>query len=336
MSTNLQSDTCQTKLNSPAHRFKTVIRVVPTCMTQGGRNPADVYGLLGDEIRIEILMAMARARHRHERESLGGDLPGLSFSDIYDEVGVDNTSKLSYHLGELDGTFLQKTEDGYTFTHAGDQLVRTILAGNYEPPPEFEPTDVEGTCPYCGEESLRSTLGNAAFFVTCTACDRPIVGYGITAAQVRSHEADELIDSVAVTMGSAYSQVRSGVCPWCSGRLATELLDEDDLELPAQVSVLVQDRCEHCLRQYNAPLPYRAAYHPASIGFHWDHGIDITATGMWEMHHYNRTGQWTADRNDGSATYRVVLRQDREALRLFLDDGATVTRTERVRGRALE
>ena len=46
----------------------------------------------------------------------------LSFSEIYDRGSVDSSSKLSYHLNELTGTFLRKHENGYAFTTpAGDR-----------------------------------------------------------------------------------------------------------------------------------------------------------------------------------------------------------------------
>lgn len=299
-------------------------------------DPAEVFGLLADRTRVDILVAMARARKEQGSEAVGGGVSGLSFSDIYEQVEVDNTSKLSYHLGELVGTFLQKTENGYTFTHAGDQIVRTIVSGNYEQPPDIEPTAVSGECPFCGASQLETGLGHSVFTVTCLNCERPVFGYFVTPAQVQSHDPGELVASVAATMAGAYSQVRQGVCPWCTGQLTTTVSDDEELDLPESISFLVRDECEHCLRQYNAPLPYRAAYHPASIGFHWDHGVDIMGLEMWKMHNYRLNGQWTSERADGPATYRVVLRQETEALHLFLDADATVTRTERVRGRTLD
>jgi DNA-binding transcriptional ArsR family regulator len=78
-----------------------------------------VFGLLADEIRLDILRTVARAQHENRITGV----TNLSFSDIYDRVDVDGTSKLSYHLGELTGTFLRKHENGYAFTHAGEQMV---------------------------------------------------------------------------------------------------------------------------------------------------------------------------------------------------------------------
>lgn len=78
---------------------------------------------------------------------------------------MENTSKLSYHLGELMGTFLRKGEDGYSFTHAGEQIVRFVLSGNYEQPREFELTETDGRCPFCGVTALRARLHHQFFLV---------------------------------------------------------------------------------------------------------------------------------------------------------------------------
>jgi hypothetical protein len=62
----------------------------------------------------------------------------LSFSGIYDRVSADSSSKLSYHLNGLTGTFPRKHENGYAFTHAGERPIRFVLAGNYQQPPAVD------------------------------------------------------------------------------------------------------------------------------------------------------------------------------------------------------
>ena len=95
---------------------------------------------------------------------------------------------------------------------------------------------------------------------------------------------------------------------------------------------VVTDECTACLRRYNAPLCYSVAYHPASVAFHWNQGVDITSKALWEFHKYAHDDQWTAEkRGSDPDEYEVVLRHDEDMLRLYLDADATVTRTERVR-----
>lgn len=295
--------------------------------------PATVFGLLSDEIRVDILEAIAVAEAETVTQSTGQT--ELAFSDIYERVDVDNTSKLSYHLGELVGPFLRKTDAGYSFTHAGEKFVRMILADNYERPPTFDPVTIDGHCMYCDSTELEASLRFQFFIVTCRKCERPLSGHPVAPTLVRAHDGDDLVDRVARKMALDYRQIRNGLCVACTGDLSTTVIDTEGLPVEGIHSFLVRDECNHCLREYNGPMVYGAAYHPASIAFHWDHGVDLSTKGMWELHRF--AARWTAERlSDDPAEYRVVLPHDSDELRVYLDADARVTRTERVRGRTVD
>jgi hypothetical protein len=291
---------------------------------------ADVFAVLSDETRVDVLRAVAVTQNELQ---VGGGPPRLSFSDIYERVDVDNTSKLSYHLGELTGTFLRKDDDGYSFTHAGENIVRFILAANYEEPREFGPMPVEGVCPSCGEDDLKARPNHQMLLVECSDCGQPASAFDIPPAQARDRDGEQLIRSIKQRYTAHYRQVHQGTCPECTGSLSTTVLDLAEMSVEGtDHEYAVSDECESCLRRYNAPLSYSVAYHPASVAFHWDHGIDITSTALWEFHEYARDGAWTAEkRASDPAEYVVELRQDEDMLRLYLDAAADVTRTERVR-----
>jgi len=299
--------------------------------TMGDDRTADaVFRLLSDETRVDVLRAIAVAQH--ERQGFGAGPAGLSFSDVYDRVDVDSTSKLSYHLGELTGTFLRKGEHGYSFTHAGDRIARLVLSENYDQPPDFDPRETGGTCLFCGETPLEASLDQQYFTVRCPSCERAVSGYPVAPAQVRSHEGDDLLRSVEGTLAADYRLIRRGTCPKCAGRLSTDVRELEEGPLPDADPFVVVDSCEACLRRYSGPMTYGVAYHPASVAFHWDRGVDVTTKGMWEFHDHLRAGRWTAERlSTDPAEYEVVLRRGDDALRVRLDADATVTRTERVR-----
>ena len=293
------------------------------------RSADEVFGLLSDESRLDILRAVAIA----QKEASTTGEASLSFSEIYDRVSVDNTSKLSYHLGELTGTFLRKHAEGYAFTHAGEQLVRFILSKNYERPADIGPIDTDGVCLFCGKAALQATIEEQYFMVRCSACDRPAFAYRARPAQVRSHTGDEIVESVIWEQAGDLLKTRQGVCPDCGGKLETAV--EEASGSPAGDSVPVSfaavSECHHCLRQVGIPLPYAAAYHPDSVAFHWEHGVDILGTGFWEFHPYLLNDRWTAESLPSeSAAYRVAFEHGPAVLRVYLDETATVTRTERV------
>jgi hypothetical protein len=293
---------------------------------------ADAFALLSDETRVAILRAVARAQAELDEVNAGPS--ELAFSEVYDRVDVDNTSKLSYHLGELTGTFLRKGEDGYSLTHAGERVVRFVVSGNYERPAEFDPVETDGRCPFCGERPLRARLHHQFFLVECPACERPVSNYAVTPAQVRSLAGEELVRSVERKQAMDYAQVRRGVCPQCAGPLSAEVRDIDESPFPDADSLLAVDRCRECRRGYTALLTYGVAYHPASVAFHWERGVDIATRGLWTFNDHLYEGRWTAERvATDPAEYEVVLRHDDDALPCRLDETGTVQRTERVRRR---
>lgn len=295
------------------------------------RSADDVFGLLSDEIRLDILRTVALAQHEEKKKT---GVASLSFSTIYDRVDVDNTAKLSYHLGELTGTFLRKHDGGYAFTHAGEQLVRFILAENYRSPSDFGTIETEGACLFCGERALEAMVEDQFFMIRCSDCERPAFSYKIRPAQVRSHSVDTLIDTVIWELAGDFLKMRQGVCPDCAGRIETSVMDTDDVPtseiVPASFAMLSD--CQECLRFLSFPLTHAPAYHPESISFHWEHGIDIMGTGPWEFHHFLHEGQWDTERVETDpAEYRVEFQQETNSLRLYLDENAAVRRTERVR-----
>lgn len=293
----------------------------------GDRSAAATFNLLSDETRVDILRTMAVAQYDKRMEGAAH----LTFSEIYERVDVDNTSKLSYHLGELTGTFLRKDDPGYSFTHAGEKIVRFVLAENYEEPRDFGPIAVDSVCPFCDGTALQARPNHQMLITECTDCGRPVSAYDIPPAQARDRTDEELVRSIRQKHSAHYRQVRQGLCPECAGRLSTQVLRGD--EVPSEEhEYIVSDECEACLRRYNAPLSYSVVYHPASVAFYWDLGIDITGKALWELHEYACDDQWTAEkRGSDPDEYEVVLRQDEDMLRLYLDADATVTRTERVR-----
>jgi hypothetical protein len=211
-------------------------------------------------------------------------------------------------------------------------MVRFILSGNYEQPPTMGPEPVEGTCVFCGETALEARLSRQFFQIDCTACERQLLGQPTTPAQARSRSFEDLVDSVRQTSARDYRQIRQGTCPECSGTLDAEIVDFSESPLPDGSALLVTSECRQCLREYNCPLTYSVAYHPASVAFHWDRGVDVLRTGIWEFNEAVYEGRWTSERvSAGAGEYRVVFRHGDDSLRVYLDSTATVTRTERVR-----
>ncbi|MFP8953304.1 winged helix-turn-helix domain-containing protein [Natrialbaceae archaeon A-arb3/5] len=293
---------------------------------------AEAFGLLADPTRIAILRAFAEALDRIE---LGTDepMPVLSFSDVYDRVEIDSTSQLSYHLEKLDGTYLRRTDEGWQFTFAGESVVRLFLSGAYAGDVEFEPVDLEETCPFCDADALRVVVDDLALLRECTDCGRRMDGMHVTPAQVRGRSAESLLASAKADRAALFWRFREDICDECGGAIDVEFHDRSGAE--SVVEWTARARCRECWRTVHGPPSLWLATHPASIAFHWDHGVDVRSFGFRELIDRLERGDWRTDRVDADE-YVVTYRLDSSELRLTIDDELSVRRTERVRRDSVE
>lgn len=289
---------------------------------------AEAFATLADPVRIAVLRAFAEAfDDRPVGESTDPSLPVLSFSDIYDRVDVDSTSQLSYHLDELDGTYLSRTEDGWRFTFAGEAIVRLFLAGGYAGDIEFEPVEVEGECVVCGATALRVEIDDRLLFHRCGDCEAMFGGMPVRPAQLRNRDPEQLLESVTTRVVSQFRQFRNGVCGWCGGVTTVDVRPVDIGS--ADDRYLAVARCEQCWRTLNGPPPMWLATHPAAVAFHYDHGVDVFHLGIRGLTTRYQSGDWTTERRGDE--YEITYQVGDNALRLVVDDALAVVRTERVR-----
>ncbi len=100
----------------------------------------------------------ARRRSRHwvtetESESCAlaeAEAP-LSFSELRQRVGIDDTGRLNYHLRELCGRFVRDGESGYELGTAGERVVLAAADLDPEAAALTGQQVAEGGCPVCGE-----------------------------------------------------------------------------------------------------------------------------------------------------------------------------------------
>ena len=85
---------------------------------------ADLFGLLSDETRVRIVGELYVVHQRRPSD------PTLSFSALVDRVGVTDTGRFNYHLGRLRGTLVEKRENGYALTPAGNRLGSLLVDGD--------------------------------------------------------------------------------------------------------------------------------------------------------------------------------------------------------------
>ncbi|MFC3476841.1 winged helix-turn-helix domain-containing protein [Halobacterium litoreum] len=141
-------------------------------------SPGDAFAALGHEIRVGILEALADAT-RVERP--------LAFSELRGRVGTVDSAKFNYHLGELVGHFVARTDDGYDLRPAGERVAEAVLSGAVTDDPVMDRVPIDATCPYCGAgvEMAYRDERTAAFCPECRGA------YAMSAGRVEKDAPDE-------------------------------------------------------------------------------------------------------------------------------------------------
>jgi len=84
---------------------------------------ANVFTLLSDETRLRIVFELVVRCHECPSN------PTLSFSSLRSRVGARDAGRFNYHLRRLRDDLVEKVDDGYRLTPAGEAIGTTLVAG---------------------------------------------------------------------------------------------------------------------------------------------------------------------------------------------------------------
>lgn len=220
---------------------------------------AEAFGLLGNETRTAILRALLE----DERET------PLSFSELYEAVGGEDSGRFNYHLQQLVGHFVERTEDGYAFRHPGRRIAHAILAGTYTEHARMEPTPAPGACYACGVEALRARYEDEQFRIRCEECGETLLSVPFPAVAVRNREPAEVLDAFDRWSTTQGRLAADGVCPECTGRMDGEI--STDVSSFIDFAVVPRFECRVCGRRAVTSFGSVALGHPEVIAFHHRH-----------------------------------------------------------------
>lgn len=80
------------------------------------RPPSDTFTLLSDETRVDILRELAAA----------SESGPLRFSELRERAGVADAGRFNYHLKQLRGRLVRKTDGGYELTAEGEDAADLV------------------------------------------------------------------------------------------------------------------------------------------------------------------------------------------------------------------
>ncbi|APW97648.1 transcriptional regulator [Halobiforma lacisalsi AJ5] len=290
-------------------------------------DPADAFSLLGHELRVDILQALL------EESRTGGEYPA-AFSTLREQVGAEVSAQFNYHLGELTGHFVRRTDDGYELRYAGWAVATSILAGTYNRRAAFGPTEIGGRCPHCGERALVASYREEWLAVECTACDDRLVRYPFPPGGLESRSLPAVLEAFDRRVRSHVALARDGVCPACTGPMdvaipttadgeGTAGSDPDGDDADAGDDVIATFRCRRCGNRIRPRPGLALLEHERVVRFAAERGRSLSETPFWEL-------EWCVSGDAASVTgtepwrCTVSIPIGDESLLVTVDDEFTV------------
>ncbi|WP_459193394.1 DUF7351 domain-containing protein [Halosimplex sp. J119] len=232
-------------------------------------DPAEAFGVVANETRLDILEALWRADERP-----------VSFSELHDAVEMRDSAQFNYHLQQLTDQFVAKGEDGYDLRHAGAQVVRAIRAGTFTRQPDVDTFGVEGACTRCGG-GLEAGYADEQFRIDCVDCGKSHGEYEFPPGGLVDRTDAEIATAFDERVRHLHCLAADGVCPSCAGRIHTEIVRGGDCCL--DVSLRVEHVCERCRNELCSPVGLVLLDESIVSAFYEDHGIDLSDRPYWTL-----------------------------------------------------
>lgn len=272
-----------------------------------GTPPDRAFWLLSDETRLDVLRTVWAA-----------EAP-IQFSEIRSRLGDPDSGRLNYHLGELTGHYLSKSDGGYRLTQAGREVIRAVRAGSITADGTLEPGEIDAECADCGT-TLTAEYDEYAT-VSCPDCETRIMWNEFPPAGLDGRDVDSFARAFDRWTRSRFRLAIEGVCPNCAREMTAELPTDSDDDLA------VTHSCGNCRYDARVPLYGYAFDHPAVISLYHERGVDVTAMPFWELRGLAGDVTATIARADPwEARIRVDAGED--SVRLRLDESLAASTVE--------
>ncbi|MFD1643837.1 winged helix-turn-helix domain-containing protein [Halohasta litorea] len=235
-------------------------------MANSGEPSDGTYSVLTDETRLRILFALAEQYN----DAWSSGCP--SFSELRDRVGVEDTSRFSYHLDELQDEFVHKVDGQYRPQVAALEIVAAIRAGMYDKEVMVDQQQIDYDCLHC-EGALVACYRDHYLYVGCPDHGAAIA-YPTPPRAVVDRSLEEVIDLSLRKHACDLRLLRQGVCPHCWGTAELSFPRDSvpDSYLLDNVPYATA-MCDVCWLSYPLPVAHLVLGHSAVDQLYADHGL---------------------------------------------------------------
>lgn len=275
----------------------------------------EASGLIADETRVGIIRALGEA---HSEEGPG---PALSWSELRERVAPSmDSGRFNYHLDQLVGPFVNRTDGGYYLRRRGVQLYRPLAAAAVEGPPTLGPESSGQPCYFCDGE-LVGACTDGIVEVRCGDCEHLYQAIEIPTGPVEGESVPALLDRADRWHRQHLLAYANGGCPHCAGPVSTEWYRGEDVSYDQLKprAVLVYVACDICPSRVYLPVGECVVYDGRLVSFCRRRGLDVLETPLWELPFAATDRGLTVERVD---PWRVTLdvRREGEKLRLTVEE----------------
>lgn len=275
---------------------------------------ADVFSLIGHELRAEIIRVL-------------GATDGLeaSFSELRSQLDMDvKPSQLHYHLQQLVGHFVVKSDGGYRLSAAGIRLCLTLRAGTFNRRQEQLSVDANVDCYYC-RASVEATFDNGFVDVECPDCKHT---YGADFLDFPLTVFED--EGIAFSHFKRYIILKNlfiarGVCPNCTHPLSPSFNSGEDH--PGKVCIY--QLCGLCGLIHALSVGRALLADPELIMFCYDNGVDVFSTPWWELK-FVATDEHVTVRSTDPWEVALEVTFDGDTLELVIDGDLNVLERNRL------
>ena len=256
-----------------------------------GLSPDEAFGLLGNEIRLDIIRVLWHADAEHEYDDVSDTAETISFSELRRQVDLVDNGQFNYHLSQLVPHFVRHTDDGYRLSGAGKQIARTVIAVSGGDDIDFS-TPLKQDCPLCSAP-MTAAYEDQWIRISCTECDGvfgdkapegSVFFSRYPAAGLTDRTPDEALTTGFYRCILDIAYMMRDVCRECAGSISTSVSVCDEHQplerepcphCGTRFPVWTDQRCQTCGFAKRLPVePFVLTLSPV-VGFLATEGIDI-------------------------------------------------------------
>lgn len=225
--------------------------------TNGTDAIEQAFSVLGDETRLRILLELVDATNILHPDR------GLTFSELRERVGAKDSGRFNYHLGKLEGTFIEKVDEVYVSRYPARAIISAVYAGTFRDSDETDARSMEldRTCPNC---SHPITLRYEEHTLTsgCENCNIKDRFERVPPGAFTDRTLEELAATVSKRWLTEIDLARQGVCLYCWGETERTYPAEPPETTEMNEQLYVATNCQQCWYRAVTPLRTIVGLHP--------------------------------------------------------------------------